>query len=124
MENNTKVVIKDVRLSYVHVWEKSSMNNDDANAKYSACIIIPKTDKANLDAVNRAIEAAKLEGQSKKFGGKIPANLKLPLRDGDIDRPEFVSGTVIDLDRLGARVLVVCDPDQVCVFQDFDQVLG
>ena len=23
-----------------------------------------------------------------KWGGKIPPNLKLPLRDGDIDRPE------------------------------------
>lgn len=23
-----------------------------------------------------------------KFGGKIPANLKLPLRDGDIERPD------------------------------------
>ena len=22
------------------------------------------------------------------FGGKIPANLKLPLRDGDIERPD------------------------------------
>ena len=23
-----------------------------------------------------------------KWGGKVPANLKLPLRDGDIDRPD------------------------------------
>jgi hypothetical protein len=34
-----------------------------------------------------AIEAAKKDGMS-KFGGKIPANLKTPLRDGDIDRPD------------------------------------
>ena len=33
------------------------------------------------------MEAAKQESLS-KWGGKIPPNLKLPLRDGDIDRPE------------------------------------
>lgn len=88
MENTTKVVIKDIRLSYVHVWEKSSMTNDDANAKYSACLIIRKDDAENLAKINKAIEAAKQEGASKKFGGKIPANLKTPLRDADIDRPD------------------------------------
>ena len=34
-----------------------------------------------------AIEAAKQAGLS-KFGGKIPANLKLPLRDGDTERED------------------------------------
>ena len=34
-----------------------------------------------------AIEQAKKDSVS-KWGGKVPANLKLPLRDGDIDRPE------------------------------------
>jgi hypothetical protein len=34
----------------------------------------------------KATEEAKKEGVA-KFGGKIPANLKTPLRDGDIDRP-------------------------------------
>ena len=32
-------------------------------------------------------EQAKKDSIS-KWGGKVPANLKLPLRDGDIDRPE------------------------------------
>ena len=35
----------------------------------------------------KAVEEAKQEGLP-KFGGKIPANLKTPLRDGDIDRPD------------------------------------
>ena len=34
-----------------------------------------------------AIELAKEEGKA-KWGGKIPPNLKLPLRDGDVDRPD------------------------------------
>lgn len=49
--------------------------------------IIPKSDTATINAIKVAIENAKKESMS-KWGGKIPPNLKLPLRDGDIDRPE------------------------------------
>lgn len=34
------------------------------------------------------MEAAKEDGKTRKWSGKIPPNLKLPLRDGDIDRPD------------------------------------
>ena len=49
--------------------------------------IIPKSDKETIKKIQAAVEAAKQESLS-KWGGKIPPNLKLPLRDGDIDRPE------------------------------------
>ncbi len=86
MENNkTKVVTGLVRFSYANVWEPKSINGSDE--KYSVSLIIPKTDKKTIAQIEAAVEAAKQEGKA-KFGGKIPANLKLPLRDGDIDRPE------------------------------------
>lgn len=86
MENiKTKVVTGMVRFSYANVWEPKSINGSDE--KYSVSLIIPKTDKKTIAQIEAAIEAAKQEGKA-KFGGKIPANLKLPLRDGDIDRPE------------------------------------
>jgi hypothetical protein len=86
MENNkTKVVTGMVRFSYANVWEPKSINGSDE--KYSVSLIIPKTDKKTIAQIEAAIEAAKQEGKA-KFGGKIPANLKLPLRDGDIDRSE------------------------------------
>ena len=86
MENNkTKVVTGMVRFSYANVWEPKSINGGDE--KYSVSLIIPKTDKKTIAQIEAAIEAAKQEGKA-KFGGKIPANLKLPLRDGDIDRSE------------------------------------
>ena len=50
--------------------------------------IIPKADKATLAKIQKAIEAAKEDAKGKKWGGKIPPSLKLPLRDGDIDRPD------------------------------------
>lgn len=80
-----KVITGKVRFSYANVWEAKSINGSDP--KYSVSLIIPKSDKATLKKINTAIEEAKKEGVA-KLGGKIPANLKTPLRDGDIDRPE------------------------------------
>ena len=56
--------------------------------RLSFSCISPKSDKATLTKIHNAIEAAKEEAKGKKWGGKIPPNLKLPLRDGDIDRPD------------------------------------
>lgn len=87
MENNnkTKVITGKARFSYANVWEPKSINGGDE--KYSVSLIISKDDKKTISEIKAAIEAAKQEGKA-KFGGKIPANLKLPLRDGDIDRPD------------------------------------
>lgn len=58
--------------------------------KYSASLIIPKSDTVTYNKIKKAIEAAYLEGESKLRGtGKtVPAleDLKTPLRDGDKDR--------------------------------------
>lgn len=85
MANTNKVVTGKVRFSYANVWEPKSIN--DGDAKYSVSLIIPKSDKKTIAEVLAAIEQAKRDGAA-KFGGKIPANLKLPLRDGDADRPD------------------------------------
>jgi hypothetical protein len=82
----TKVVTGKVRFSYLHVFEPSAAE-EGQEKKYSVSLIIPKKDKATLAKIEKAIEAAKEAGKA-KFGGKIPATLKLPLRDGDIERPE------------------------------------
>jgi hypothetical protein len=86
MDNSkTKVVTGKVRFSYANVWEPKSINGGDE--KYSVSLIILKDDTKTINEIKAAIEAAKQEGKP-KFGGKIPGNLKLPLRDGDIDRPD------------------------------------
>ena len=85
--NNTKIVTGIVRLSYANVWEPRSING--GTEKYSVSLIIPKSDTETVDAINAAIDAAIQEG-AHKFGGKIPnrAALKLPLRDGDLERDD------------------------------------
>ena len=80
------IVTGKVRLSYAHVWEPAAIN-DSSDLKYSVSIIIPKSDKETVNKIKKAIEQAKEDGKA-KFGGKIPPNLKLPLRDGDIERPD------------------------------------
>ena len=82
--NLTKVIVP-CRLSYAHLWEPDSINGSEP--KYSVSCIIDKNDKETIAKIKKAIEVAKDEGKG-KWGGKIPANLKTPLRDGDIDRPE------------------------------------
>ena len=83
----TKVVTGVVRLSYANIWEPKSINGGEE--KYSVSLIIPKSDKKTIDAINAAVDAAIKEGVG-KFGGKIPnrAALKLPLRDGDTERED------------------------------------
>ena len=85
MNNNTTKVIVPCRFSYLHCWEPDSVNGGDP--KYSVSAIIPKSDTKTINAIKAAIEQAKKDSVS-KWGGKVPANLKLPLRDGDIDRPD------------------------------------
>ncbi len=86
--NKTRVITgTDTRLSYFHGWEPVSING--GAEKYSVSVLIPKSDKETVAAVNAAIDAAIEEGIA-KFGGKKPnkAALKLPLRDGDVERDD------------------------------------
>jgi hypothetical protein len=68
------------------------MNEGDI-PKYNICILIPKDDAKTIEKINKAIEVAKQAGKAKLAdkNGKIPSNLKLPLRDGDErgDDPAF-----------------------------------
>lgn len=86
--NRTKVITgKDTRLSYFNGWEPKSINGGPE--KYSVSLLIPKDDKETITAIEKAIDAAIEEGIG-KFGGKKPnkAAIKLPLRDGDIERDD------------------------------------
>lgn len=85
--SKTKVVTGTVRLSYANVWEPKSING--GAEKYSVSLIIPKSDKKTIAAINAAVDAAIEEGLA-KFGGKKPnkAAIKLPLRDGDTERDD------------------------------------
>ena len=83
---NTKVRIGEVRLSYCHLFQPEAVA-DGGEKKYSVSIIIPKSNTKLVAEIKAAIEAAAAAGIS-KFGGRRPANLKTPLRDGDLERAD------------------------------------
>ena len=88
--NPCKVITgPETRWSYANVWEPKSING--GTPKFSVSLLIPKSDTATLEKINTALRAAYEEGKGKlkTAGGVIPAleNLKLPLRDGDKERP-------------------------------------
>jgi hypothetical protein len=75
-------VLTNVRLSYVHLL-KAYANNPQQPAKYSTTIIIPKTDKKNMDIINAAINAAIEQGRNTKWNGVVPPTVPTPVHDGD-----------------------------------------
>lgn len=91
---NNQIITGEVRLSYCYLFEprKDDEGNPD---KYGVTLLIPKSDKATVKKIKDAIEAAKIVGKGKTWGGKIPPNLKTTLHDGDTEKdtdeaPEFI----------------------------------
>jgi len=84
---DTSVRLGEVRFSYTAVFQPKK-NDDGTPSKYGVCIIIPKEDTETVNLVKEAIDAAKQRGKMEKWGGKIPANVKSCLRDGDLDRED------------------------------------
>ena len=88
--NPANVITGVCRLCYANIWQAKSING--GAPKYSASVLIPKSDTKTLAKVKAAIQAAYEEGEGKlKGNGKTApslASLKTPLRDGDTERPD------------------------------------
>lgn len=112
----TKVIVP-CRISFANIWEPKAINGGDE--KYSVSCLVPKKDKATLAKIHKAIEAVKEDAKGRKWNGKIPTNLKLPLSDDDIDRPDaenyeghmFFNATSKDAPQIvGRKVQPILDP--------------
>lgn len=88
---STKVILGSkkfpVRFSYAYVFEARPGQNGGA-PKYGVAILIDKRDKDSIKKIEDAVALAAEQGKGKFKNGKIPANLKKPLRDGDIERED------------------------------------
>lgn len=94
-----KIILKNVRLSYAHIFRPSAIA-DDAPKKYSVTAIIPKSEEAQLRAVKTALATA----AEARFPGRIkpekpwPATLHCPLKDGDTladEHPEYANAYIL-----------------------------
>lgn len=78
-----EVLLQNVRVTYAHLLEPyTNPNQVGQEPKYSAMILVPKTDTAQVQAIQNAIEATIAEARV-KHGAKVPAMPKTPLHDGD-----------------------------------------
>ena len=86
----TKVITgPETRWAYVNVWEPRSF--DGSPARYSVCLIIPKTDVGTLRKIQRAKMAAWQVWLARPDGGWNSSTeefVRDPLHDGDLERPD------------------------------------
>lgn len=91
MPSTTTVKTGLVRFAFLNLFEKKIFEGEK-DGKYMATLLIPKTDKATLKAIEKAIELAKEAGKSNpkiKWGGVIPKKLELPVNDSEEHEGEY-----------------------------------
>lgn len=91
LQNPNKVILgKNTLWSYANVWAPKAIS-EGATPKYSVSCIIKK-DSPDVEKVKAAIQAVYAENTAKLKGNSkvVPAleTLKIPLRDGDLERPD------------------------------------
>ena len=83
MAQSIKTVIGPVRFSYLHVFEPYAHKEGDEK-KYSAVLLIPKSDKALVAQVEKAIQMCYNASVNEVWGGKTPPMKNVTcLQDGD-----------------------------------------
>jgi len=82
----TMVTTGEVRISYEHLM-KPHANQPGAEPKFSATLLIPKSDAGTKQRIDEAIQAAIQEGIGSKWNGVKPPQVAIPIYDGDGVRP-------------------------------------
>lgn len=77
-----KVLTGEVRLSYVSLTEPR-VPKQGGEAKYSATLLIPKSDFATKADIDASIQAAAQAALAKVWGGVRPPQINIPIHDGD-----------------------------------------
>ena len=83
--NPAHIVLTNVRLSYVHLDKPYTHPNSNGTPKYSATILVPKSDTKARQKIDAAIAAAAANAREKHKA--FPANPKTSVHDGDGVRP-------------------------------------
>lgn len=85
IEKSTKVITGLVRFAYANVHKPVAVYNGEE--RYSVSILIPKEDVSTIDSVISAVDAALEKGKEKIEKSRFE-DLKMPVRDGDLERSE------------------------------------
>ncbi|WP_321823588.1 DUF2815 family protein [Pyramidobacter piscolens] len=79
-----KIVLKNVRASFVNIFEPKGYNGNDP--KYSMMLLMPKDHPQYPALVAATVEAGREEWPAKFKGDSFPKGFKNPVRDGDEER--------------------------------------
>lgn len=120
----TRVTTPEATLSFPQLFAAKAANDGD-DPKFSATVIFDEgQDMSTIDA---AIEAAIERGVAKKWGGKRPAKLVLPYKDGnektdadDNPRPEFEGRTYITVSASEDEPPVLVDAERQPIINKSD----
>lgn len=74
----SKILLKNVRLSFPSLYETEIYNGEDTE-KYAATFLISKSDTATIKKIKATIKSFAEDN----FGKPIPKTVKTPLQDGD-----------------------------------------
>lgn len=112
--NPTRVRTREVRLSYLYLNAPRPKESDDEDDKYSATLLLPKTDAATKAEIDAAIKAAvdKAVVNPKIWAGVRPPNPAIPIHDGDGVRQD---GTPFGDECKGCWVLTASSKDKPMV---------
>lgn len=80
------ITIGEVRFSYIHLM-KPYAHTPGGEEKYSATILLPKSNVQAKAAIDAAIEEAKQRGIGGSWNGAAPKFVPTPIHDGDGVRP-------------------------------------
>lgn len=116
VRDNT-AVIGPFRLSYAYLTKPYSHDGDPGKGKYMTNVLIPKSDKATIKAIEKAIESAKKSAIASKWGGKEPKKLDIPLRDGDEKDDELYADHFYINAKTSNRP-GVCDKNRAPIFDE------
>lgn len=81
-----KVITRKVRLNYANLFTPRAVEEGE-EPRYSASILIEKSDIITINKIKEAIEKSKENGKI-LWNHTIPDNLKLPIKDGDIEKAD------------------------------------
>lgn len=77
-----KCLTGEVRLSYANLTQPRTPQGG-GDPKFSVTLLIPKTDVKTKADIDQSIQAATQEGIAKKWNGRQPPQIHVPIHDGD-----------------------------------------
>lgn len=88
MSKGNSIIVGPVRFSYMNVF-RPKLNTNNGRMQFSTVVLIPKksSDRCpDSEQIIRDLNEAIDNAAEDKFGNKVPANLRRPLRDGDAEK--------------------------------------